>query len=234
MGLLGDVVNQVVNSVPIVGHIKGMVHYACGDTERGDAAVRSATRTKVVLGAGVAGAVAAATAAGAAADLTFYANGEPQLHGIARVIKTPRKSQSWLVAGINVLGDGCLGVSLENRNAKRKRAATETPGTSDDSTGRPKRPKTNDNKQGRDANTHQAISGSSGITDIRMEAVFQESRIQQSYSIVTNALASSERAPTVHSSTTLEKKTWNFSGKHSAEALAEIQRLQGSLIRMVD
>jgi hypothetical protein len=119
MGLLGDVVNQVVNSVPIVGHIKGMVHYACGDTERGDAAVRSATRTTVVLGAGVAGAfagpagaVAAATAAGAAADLTFYANGEPQLHGIARVIKTPRKSLSWLAAGINVLGDGCLGVSL--------------------------------------------------------------------------------------------------------------------------
>jgi hypothetical protein len=80
---------------------------------------------------------------------------------------------------------------------------------------------------GRDANTHQAISGSSGVTDIRMEAVFQESRIQQSYSIVTNALASSERAPTVHSSTTLEKKTWNFSGKPRAEAVAEIQRLQG-------
>ncbi len=115
MGLLGD----VVNSVPIVGHIKGMVHYACGDTERGDAAVRSATRTTVVLGAGVAGAlagpagaVAAATAAGAAADLTYYANGEARLHGIARVIKTPRKAQSWLTAGINVLGDGCLGIGL--------------------------------------------------------------------------------------------------------------------------
>jgi hypothetical protein len=33
------------------------------------------------------------------------------LHGIARVIKTPRKSLSWLAAGINVLGDGCLGIS---------------------------------------------------------------------------------------------------------------------------
>jgi hypothetical protein len=102
-----------------------------------------------------------------------------------------------------------------------------------------------------DENSHQANSGSSGVTDIRinlaermllsaigtgisadprrtsLEAVFQESRLQQSYSIVTNALASSERAPTVHSSTTLEKITWNFSGKHSAASVAEIQRLQG-------
>lgn len=71
MGLLGD----VVNSVPIVGHIKGIVHYTCGDTERGDAAVWSATRTAVVLGAGVAGAFAGpagAVAAVAAAGAGMY------------------------------------------------------------------------------------------------------------------------------------------------------------------
>jgi hypothetical protein len=71
MGLLGG----VVNSVPIVGHIKGIVHYACGDTERGDAAVWSATRTTVVLGAGVAGAFAGpagAVAAAAAAGAGMY------------------------------------------------------------------------------------------------------------------------------------------------------------------
>ncbi|XP_046656466.1 zinc finger protein 770-like isoform X2 [Daphnia pulicaria] len=221
MGLLGD----VVNSVPIVGHIKGIVHYACGDTERGDAAVWSATRTAVVLGAGVAGALAGpagAVAAAAAAGAGMYIRSS----------------------------------ITENRNAKRKRAATATPGTSDDSTERPKRPKTNGNQQEMivaiDENSHQAISGSSGVTEIRinlaermllsaigtgisadprrtsLEAVFQESRLQQSYSIVTNTLASSERAPTFHRSATLEKKTC-FSGKHSAEAVAEIeiQRLQG-------
>lgn len=71
-----------------------------------------------------------------------------------------------------------------------------------------------------------------------LEAVLQESLVQQSYTIVlpshlgvTNALASSERAgaPTVHNNSTLENKTWNLSGKHSAAAaaVAELQCLQG-------
>jgi hypothetical protein len=111
---------------------------------------------------------------------------------------------------------------------------------------------------GRDEYSHQANSGSSGVTDMRMNladkmilpaigteisvdtrrtypgTILQESFVQQSYTIVlpshlgvTNALASSERAPTVHSSSTLENKTWNLSRKHSAAAVAEIQRLQG-------
>ncbi|XP_046640700.1 transcription factor Ken-like [Daphnia pulicaria] len=118
---------------------------------------------------------------------------------------------------------------------------------------------------GRDEYSHQANGGSSGVTDMRMnladkmlllpaigsgtgmsadprrtylEAVLQESLVQQSYTIVlpshlgvTNALTSSERAgaPTVHSNSTLENKTWNLSGKHSAAAaaVAELQCLQG-------
>ncbi len=110
----------------------------------------------------------------------------------------------------------------------------------------------------RDEYSHQANSGSSGVTDMRMNladkmllpaigtgisadpmrtypgTVLQESFVQQSYTIVlpshlgvTNALASSEQAPTVHSSATLENKTWNLSGKPSAAAVAEIQCLQG-------
>jgi hypothetical protein len=87
---------------------------------------------------------------------------------------------------------------------------------------------------GRDANTHQAISGSSGVTDIRMEAVFQESRIQQSYSIVTNALASSERAPTVHSSTTLEKKHGILVGNTAQHLWLKFNAFKVSLIRMAN
>ena len=119
----------------------------------------------------------------------------------------------------------------------------------------------------RDGYLHQPISGSSGVTDLRMnladkmlllptigsgtginadprrtylEAVLQESLVQQSYTIVlpshlgvTNALASSERTgatthPTVHSSASLENKAWNLAGKHSAAAaVAELQCLQG-------
>lgn len=36
-----------------VGHVKGIVHYAMGDTEKGHKAMEASTRTTAVLGAGV-------------------------------------------------------------------------------------------------------------------------------------------------------------------------------------
>lgn len=90
-----------------------------------------------------------------------------------------------------------------------------------------------------------AIGSGTGISaDPRrtyLEAVLQESLVQQSYTIVlpshlgvSNTLtANSDRpgAPThssVHGSAALENKAWNLAGKHSAAAaVAELQCLQG-------
>lgn len=90
-----------------------------------------------------------------------------------------------------------------------------------------------------------AMGAGSGINaDPRrtyLEAVLQESLVQQSYTIVlpshlgvSNALATnSERSgagshSAVHNSPGLENKAWNLAGKHSAAAaVAELQCLQG-------
>jgi hypothetical protein len=37
--------SRVADGVPVVGHVKGVVHYVAGDTEGGDKAMRSATRS---------------------------------------------------------------------------------------------------------------------------------------------------------------------------------------------
>jgi hypothetical protein len=37
--------NNIINSVPVVGHLKGAVHLALGDAEGGKQALKSSTRT---------------------------------------------------------------------------------------------------------------------------------------------------------------------------------------------
>ena len=37
--------SRVADGVPVVGHVKGVIHYAVGDTEGGHQAMRSSTRT---------------------------------------------------------------------------------------------------------------------------------------------------------------------------------------------
>jgi len=67
--------NNLADNVPVVGHIKGAVHYAFDDKEGGDRAMKSASRTTgVIVGAGVgiaggpAGMVAGGMAGGAVMD----------------------------------------------------------------------------------------------------------------------------------------------------------------------
>ncbi|GBP45170.1 hypothetical protein EVAR_95822_1, partial [Eumeta japonica] len=47
-----------LNSIPGLGHVKGLAHYLTGDIKGGNKAMREATRTTVVIGAGVVGSVA--------------------------------------------------------------------------------------------------------------------------------------------------------------------------------
>lgn len=48
----------LLNSLPVVGHVKAVVHYACGDKDGGNRALWQATRTTAVVGAAVVGASA--------------------------------------------------------------------------------------------------------------------------------------------------------------------------------
>ena len=45
----------MADGIPVVGHAKGLIHYACGDEEGGDRAMRSCTRSSGVIAGGVAG-----------------------------------------------------------------------------------------------------------------------------------------------------------------------------------
>jgi hypothetical protein len=103
--------------IPGLGYVKGIVHFACGDYEKGCKGLTLATRTIAVLLAGEAarkvgqtGGVVAAVGTGACCDLVTAAlsNGR-HVHGFARV----RGSQqnSWGRGGIEILGDVICGMS---------------------------------------------------------------------------------------------------------------------------
>ncbi|CAK4615305.1 hypothetical protein LEN26_001659 [Aphanomyces euteiches] len=59
----------IVDSTPVVGHVKGVVHLALGDNERAEACLIGATRSAVVVAASVATAGAGAVACGTATML---------------------------------------------------------------------------------------------------------------------------------------------------------------------
>eukprot|EP00439_Symbiodinium_sp_Y106_P055428 s4204_g7.t1 len=72
----GGAMSSLADGIPIVGHIKGGIHYACGDDEGGERAMKGASRTVGAIGGGAGGflvggpvgAVAGGIAGGAAVD----------------------------------------------------------------------------------------------------------------------------------------------------------------------
>jgi len=100
-----------LDSVPVVGHAKGAIHYACGDKEGGDNAMKAASRsTGSVIGAiagmpfGPAGVVAGAAAGGYAMD-GITTGVDSAVHGVYRpsgyvatvteAVKDPKDPGKW-------------------------------------------------------------------------------------------------------------------------------------------
>lgn len=118
MPFFGD----LLDALPIVGHVKGIVHYACGDEEGGDKAMRAATRSAAVVGAvtagalaGPVGAIAAGAAAGAAYDTgTAIVTDGKQVSGVAKIFQNPGEISSWVGAGVDMVGDGLSGIGGGN------------------------------------------------------------------------------------------------------------------------
>lgn len=118
--------SNVADSIPVVGHVKGIVHYAVGDSEGGNKAMYQATRTSAVLGAGAAGslagpagAAAAAMYAGALTDtVASIAMDEPQglLKGCTNVAEDVRGGKnpmgSIASTGFQVVMDGVGGLGM--------------------------------------------------------------------------------------------------------------------------
>ncbi len=86
--------SDVANSIPVVGHAKGIVHYAVGDKEGGDEAMKSASRIVGIAAGGIGGFVVGGTvgayaggvAGGKAADRVISTTGtivhdEPRPYG---------------------------------------------------------------------------------------------------------------------------------------------------------
>ncbi len=109
---------NLLNSIPVVGHAKGVLHYVCGDDEGGDKAILAATRGAAVVGAGAVGALAGpvgAIAAGAAAGAVYDTGAAivtdgKQVAGIVKIFENPGEIGAWVGAGVDLVGDGLAGM----------------------------------------------------------------------------------------------------------------------------
>jgi hypothetical protein len=80
--------SAVADGIPVVGHVKGSIHYAMGDNEKGDESMKSASRSVGVavggavgfVAGGPAGAVAGGIVGGGVAD-TIISTGEVVANG---------------------------------------------------------------------------------------------------------------------------------------------------------
>jgi hypothetical protein len=109
--------SKMLNSMPVVGYAKAIVHFACGDKEGGYKALVSATRSfalslagQAAKNAGPVGAVVAAVGTGTCYDLiAANLSGGKHVNGVARI---GADHSCWANGGIEILGDVVCGMSF--------------------------------------------------------------------------------------------------------------------------
>ena len=113
---------SLTDGLPIIGHIKGGIHYGLGDKLAGENALKAASHTSAVMAGGVAGfvvggpvgACAVAAASGAAYDSTVTAvdsaiHKEFKPYGVLQPLKQPKNAGLWCDAVGGVVIDGMVG-----------------------------------------------------------------------------------------------------------------------------
>ncbi|KAL3837579.1 hypothetical protein ACJMK2_022990 [Sinanodonta woodiana] len=98
--------------VPVVGPLKGAVHYVCGDEEGGDNAVKASFHTTGVIGGGVTGfmvggpvgAAAGVVAGGFVMDFRF-------VEDVLRITKDPKDGGNY----VDLIGRAVLDVMPESK-----------------------------------------------------------------------------------------------------------------------
>ncbi|XP_066975328.1 uncharacterized protein [Macrobrachium rosenbergii] len=116
------VVGGLVDSVPLVGHLKGGIHYACGDKNRGDVAMKASSHTSAAIAGGIGGffvggpvgATLGGMAAGSAMDSIitlseFGVSRRFKPEGILKPLSDPKNPGKWVDAVAGVIVDGILG-----------------------------------------------------------------------------------------------------------------------------
>ena len=93
-----EVGDGVLSSAPVVGHIKGGIHYAVGDKEGGDNCMRAASRTTAVVAGGVAGTFAGGPAGAIAGGVAAGAACDGAMTGIESAINGEYKPQGQIAA----------------------------------------------------------------------------------------------------------------------------------------
>lgn len=110
-------VEAVLDSTPIVGHVKGIVHDVCGDRKAAERAFTAATRTTAVVGAGAGGLLVGGPVTGAALGVTTgvtwdtttaIATEGKETPGVTGLIADPNLKTA-LNAGLSLAGDGVAG-----------------------------------------------------------------------------------------------------------------------------
>lgn len=115
-------VDSFINGIPLVGHIKGGMHYATGDIEGGRTAMKAATRTSAVVAGGVVGfsilgpvaAVCGGAISGLASDAVITAydtecKGTPQPYGSMEAVADTQDRDKLCKAGATLVADGLIG-----------------------------------------------------------------------------------------------------------------------------
>ena len=111
---------NTVDATPLIGHVKGLVHFVQGDVAKGHDSMASATRSTSVLLAGaggffiggVVGAFVLGTQAGIIWDAgVCIATKGKKKSGLARI--DPRDPWTCVDAFVGVIGDGMAGLSVQ-------------------------------------------------------------------------------------------------------------------------
>lgn len=124
----GRAMEGMADAIPVVGHVKGIVHYATGDTTKGDNCMKAATKATIILAAGavtggVDGGIALGALAGVSASVTTDAivgaidkdeNGNYKPQGLIRSVDNIAKGKdvldSVLEGALDVAGGAMGGV----------------------------------------------------------------------------------------------------------------------------
>ena len=128
-------VSDFVDGVPVVGHTKGVIHYACGDVEGGNRAMKSSSRTTGVIIGGIGGfavggpvgAAAGGVAGGAAMDgittgIDSAVHNEYRPAGsianVTEIVNDPKNPGKWFDAVTTPAFDALTGYSAAEATMK--------------------------------------------------------------------------------------------------------------------
>ncbi|KAM9307388.1 uncharacterized protein KZ484_000717 [Pholidichthys leucotaenia] len=121
-----ETIGDFVDGTPVVGHVKGAIHYACGDKTGGDRAMKSASRTTGAMAGGVGGFIVAGPAGavvggieGAAVMDVVTTAVDSAVHNEARpagyiaqidgIVKNPKDPGQWFDLAATPVFDGLAG-----------------------------------------------------------------------------------------------------------------------------